>query len=102
MTLHIMHVNLAKGFRGGERRTELLIQSLAAQGFKQSLVSRSDSPLRHRLHNTERLTFIKANHQLMGHWQAEADIVHAHEAKAVHWAWLHHRLKGTPYIAPLS
>ena len=98
MTLHIMHVNLAKGFRGGERQTELLIQSLAARGFKQSLVCRSDSPLRHRLQNTERLAFINANHQLMGHWQAEADIVHAHEAKAVHWAWLHHCLKGTPYI----
>lgn len=98
MTLHIMHVNLAKGFRGGERQTELLIQALATQNFKQTLVCRKNSPLRQRLQETKNLHFITADHQLMGHWKASADIVHAHEAKAVHWAWLHHCLKGTPYI----
>ncbi len=28
----------------------------------------------------------------------QVDIVHAHEAKAVHWAALHRLMKGTPYI----
>ena len=99
MTLHIMHVNLAKGFRGGERQTELLIQALANSGLKQLLVCRSDSPLRTRLQGTANLSFLNANHQLMGHWGApKVDLIHAHEAKAVHWAWLHHCLRGTPYI----
>lgn len=91
MTLRIMHVNLARGFRGGERQTELLIQTLAAHGVSQQLVCRGDSPLRAHLQGTPGLKFVTANHQLMGHWRAEpADLVHAHEAKAVHWAWLHH------------
>ena len=60
---------------------------------------RADSPLRTRLQGTPQLTFVTANHQLMGHWSAtKSDLVHAHEAKAVHWAWLHHCLRGTPYI----
>lgn len=62
-----MHVNLAKGFRGGERQTELLIQALANSGLKQLLVCRSDSPLRTRLEGTTNLSFLNANHQLMGH-----------------------------------
>ncbi len=99
MTLRITHVNLARGFRGGERQTELLIQALAVQGGIQQLVCRGDSPLRTRLQGTPQLTFVTANHQLMGHWcAAKSDLVHAHEAKAVHWAWLHHCLRGTPYI----
>jgi hypothetical protein len=49
MTLHIMHVNLAKGFRGGERQTELLIRALAEQKVRQTLVCRTNSPLRDRL-----------------------------------------------------
>lgn len=99
MTLRITHVNLARGFRGGERQTELLIHTLAAQGVTQQLVCRADSPLRTRLKGTPQLSFVTANHQLMGHWRADlSDLVHAHEAKAVHWAWLHHCLRGTPYI----
>lgn len=99
MTLHIMHVNLARGFRGGERQTELLIKALADLGLKQSLVCRTDSPLRARLQNTENLGFVNANHQLMGHFRAPlADLIHAHEAKAVHWAWLHHCIWRIPYI----
>lgn len=97
MTLRIMHVNLARGFRGGERQTELLIQALATQGVSQQLVCRGDSPLRAHLQGTPGLKFVTANHQLMGHWRAEpADLVHAHEAKAVHWAWLHHGQRATP------
>ena len=50
--LHIRHVNLARGFRGGERQTLLLIEALARiddnkQGsIEQSLVCRRDSPMR--------------------------------------------------------
>lgn len=99
MSLTITHVNLARGFRGGERQTELLIQQLATHGVTQQLVCRGDSPLRSRLQGTSRLTFVTADHQLMGHWSAaRTDLVHAHEAKAVHWAWLHNWLRGTPYI----
>jgi glycosyltransferase involved in cell wall biosynthesis len=99
-TLTVLHVNLAKGFRGGERQTELLIRALSKHfKTKQLLACRENSPLRSRLEDVEGLTFVTANHQLSGHYSTPyVDIVHAHEAKAVHWAYLHKVLKNTPYI----
>jgi glycosyltransferase involved in cell wall biosynthesis len=98
--LTVLHVNLAKGFRGGERQTELLIRALAKHfNTRQLLACREESPLRTRLADVENLSFVTANNQLSGHYAApHADIVHAHEAKAVHWAYLHKLLKNTPYI----
>lgn len=98
--LTVLHVNLAKGFRGGERQTELLIRALAKHfKIKQLLACREDSPLRTRLADVEDLSFVAANNQLSGHYSApHADIVHAHEAKAVHWAYIHKLLRNTPYI----
>ncbi|TDX28762.1 glycosyltransferase involved in cell wall biosynthesis [Modicisalibacter xianhensis] len=96
--LRVRHVNLAKGFRGGERQTVLLIRALAAHGVSQSLVCRHDSPLPAALAGVD-VAIVAADHQLAGHFRGgHADLVHAHEAKAVHWAYLHHRLRGVPYI----
>lgn len=100
--MHITHVNLARGFRGGERQTELLIKTLAERSINeisQTLVCRQDSPMRQHLKGIEKLGFQSANHQLAGHFQlGDTQLVHAHDAKAVHWAYLHFRLKGTPYL----
>lgn len=99
--MHIIHVNLAKGFRGGERQTTLLIDALAKRPeiTRQTLVCQSSSPLREALSQTNNVQFVNASSQLSGHGQAgKADIVHAHEAKAVHWAWLHQKLFRTAYI----
>lgn len=105
--MHITHVNLARGFRGGERQTELLIKTLAEQAsndISQTLVCRRDSPMRQHLQGVARLNFQSANHQLAGHFHlgeislGKTQLVHAHDAKGVHWAYLHYRLKGTPYL----
>ncbi|MCW4152047.1 glycosyltransferase family 4 protein [Halomonas sp. 18H] len=97
--MRVTHVNLARGFRGGERQTELLIRALSHGGLDQQLVCRSDSPMREHLAEVPGLGFVTADHQLGGQWRAgPADVVHAHDAKAVHWAWLQHRLRGTPYL----
>ncbi len=98
--MQVTHVNLARGFRGGERQTELLIRALAeTPGLRQQLVCRSDSPMREHLHNVPGLALVTANHQLSGHWRlGRTDLVHAHDAKGVHWACLHHLLKNTPYL----
>lgn len=98
--MHITHVNLAKGFRGGERQTAILITELGKNSdLRQQLVCRADSPLKEYLKDVPNLRFAHANHQLDGHFNAmETDVVHAHEAKAVHWAWFHHILRKTPYI----
>ncbi|CAM3372746.1 glycosyltransferase family 4 protein [Halomonas lysinitropha] len=98
--MRVTHVNLARGFRGGERQTELLIRALAEEPrIHQQLVCREDSPMRKHLSDVPGLSLITANHQLGGHrCLGPTDLVHAHEAKGVHWAWLHHRLTGTPYV----
>jgi glycosyltransferase involved in cell wall biosynthesis len=110
--MHITHVNLARGFRGGERQTELLIKTLAEQpsgDISQTLVCRSDSPMRQHLQGVARLNFQSANHQLAGHFHlsktsldkahtGNTQLVHAHDAKGVHWAYLHYRLTSTPYL----
>ena len=96
--LHIRHVNLARGFRGGERQTILLIRALAEHGVTQSLVCRHDSQLADKIADID-VTIIHADFPFLGHYKAgPADLVHAHEAKAVHWAYLHYRLRGTPYL----
>ncbi|WP_110643222.1 glycosyltransferase [Salinicola sp. CPA57] len=101
--MHIRHVNLARGFRGGERQTLLLIEALARLGepqggIDQSLVCRRDSPMRAALAGTD-VELIDADHALAGHGhRTRATLTHAHEAKAVHWAWVERRLHGTPYI----
>lgn len=99
--MHLVHVNLAKGFRGGERQTELLIQALSrvVPRLQQTLVCQPDSPMLEHLSAVDGLKFISARHQLSGHLSIRnAEIIHAHEAKAVHWAWLHHQLFSTPYV----
>ncbi|MGM8930003.1 glycosyltransferase [Salinicola halophyticus] len=108
-TLHIRHVNLARGFRGGERQTLLLIEALARidhdqMTIAQSLVCRRDSPMREALAGLDiDVTLIDADHALAGHshhdrHRPKATLTHAHEAKAVHWAWVERRLHGTPYL----
>lgn len=55
--------------------------------------------MRERLAGVENLEFVTANHQLAGHGAVgKADIVHAHEAKAVHWACWHHMTRKVPYL----
>lgn len=101
--LHVRHVNLARGFRGGERQTLLLIEALSRHGeahdsLTQSLVCRRDSPMREALAGSD-VTLIDADHALAGHARRpRASVIHAHEAKAVHWAWLERCLRGTPYL----
>ncbi|MGM0823121.1 MAG: glycosyltransferase family 4 protein [Pseudomonadota bacterium] len=99
--MHIIHSNLAKGFRGGERQTVLLITALADKKHitRQTLVCQPDSPMRNELAKVDKVHIVTAKHQLMGHYATgRGTIVHAHEAKAVHWAWLHQALYKTPYI----
>ncbi|MDR2034142.1 MAG: glycosyltransferase family 4 protein [Helicobacteraceae bacterium] len=97
--MKIAHINLARGFRGGERQTALLIEELNRRGFSQTLVCRADSPLRDLLKSLPNLDFWTANSFLGAHFRAiKADILHAHEAKAARWAYIENRLRKTPYI----
>ncbi len=102
--MHILHINLAKGFRGGERQTGLLIDGLAKQypNVKQSLLVRRGSPLPDFLKYKKNVAIIEVNKPFMAHsLKASKDysLIHAHDAKACHLAYALHTFSNkTPYI----
>lgn len=96
--VHITHVNLAKGFRGGERQTLNLIEGLATRCMPQLLVCRRDSELHTRCAKLGVETF-PVGHPLNGHLSVPAtDILHIHEARGAYWAAIEHQLRGKPYL----
>ena len=100
MQRSICHVNLARGFRGGERQTELLIRHLAESGIRQTLVGRRGEPLLQRLQRVPDLRLRPAAGNALGALSGTrgATIVHAHESHGAHGAYLRHLLSGTPYL----
>lgn len=99
----IIHVNLTRQFRGGERQTLLLLENILADhpNIHQVLVANPKGRLFQDAQSLEKVDLIPSNSQLIGHNRVAAKsntIVHAHEARAVHWAYLHWLLNKTPYI----
>ncbi|RJS94695.1 glycosyltransferase family 4 protein [Salinisphaera sp. Q1T1-3] len=95
----LTHVNLARGFRGGERQTALLIRALAERGMRQRVIGRRGEPLLARLAdvpNLERIAirkpFILSIHHL------RAGLTHAHDGKGAHFAHAAYHVFGTRYV----
>lgn len=99
--MSICHVNLAKGFSGGERQTLNLIKSLAARDVVQTAVIRKDSPLNDALSELP-VKIVHVNHHLLGHGFTSKvpknALLHAHDGKAVYWCALQHIRFGNAYI----
>lgn len=96
----LCHVNLARGFRGGERQTQLLIESFAARGYRQRLVARRGAPLADACSDIPglevRATF---SQPLLAAAAANgADLLHAHEARGIYSCWLAASLWSTPWL----
>lgn len=97
----ICHVDLEKGFRGGERQASILIKELSQDSsISQYLVCRAQSPLREFLKDTPNLTFISAKSPLQGHFKLlkKADILHCHDGRGAQWCGVHHLLFNTPFV----
>ncbi|WP_423823430.1 glycosyltransferase family 4 protein [Salinisphaera sp. SPP-AMP-43] len=95
----IAHLNLARGYRGGERQTELLIRELARRGVAQRLVARRGQPLAARLADLSDLEIVPVRKPFAMHLAAvRGAVLHAHETRAAQLAWLRSRVAGTPYI----
>jgi glycosyltransferase involved in cell wall biosynthesis len=96
----ICHVNLARGFRGGERQTELLMRELAASGVGQRFVGRRGEPLLDRAAELPGVDVRAVGGTAFGAFAGArgADLVHAHESHAAHGAYLRHRVSGLPYL----
>ena len=87
--MQITHVNFAKGFRGGERQTQLLIEQLSLQGYKQTLLTRVDSELAQRCRDIKSLSIQSVKKPYIFHlsYVKNSDIIHAHETKALQFAY---------------
>jgi len=98
--IRIAHVNLARGYRGGERQTQLLIEGLAERGWPQRLVCRRDQPLAQRCRSVPDLTIsaVAANALAGAAALRACDLVHVHEGRAIQSAWLNSVLRGIPYV----
>lgn len=95
----LCHVNLARGYRGGERQTELLVRALAQAGCRQRLVVRQGQPLADRLADLPDLDVRAIGKPFAAHaTQLRGCRVHVHEAKAGHLAHWTSRLFGVPYV----
>jgi glycosyltransferase involved in cell wall biosynthesis len=96
--MRIAHINMARGYRGGERQAELLIRALAGPGIEQVLIARANCPLAERLAGAG----IEIRHcsGLLSAFRAArgVDVVHSHEGRGVYAAWLRHEVSGTPYV----
>ena len=96
--MRIAHINMARGYRGGERQAELLIRALSAYDVQQVLIARPDRPLAERLadagveirHCSGLVSAYRATHGV--------DVVHSHEGRGVYAAWLRNEVSGTPYV----
>ncbi len=96
----IAHINLARGYRGGERQTELLIRSLAAEGWRQRLVGRRDGSLLERCAKLSRLEIrgIGGNGISALFALQDVDLTHVHEGRAIQGAYLNSLLRRSPYL----
>lgn len=96
--MRICHVNLARGFSGGEQQTLNLLLALQAQGVKQRLVCYRHGALASRA-RAAGIEVTEVRHFVRGHRQgSNSELIHAHCGKSVYWAALEHRLRGTPYL----
>jgi glycosyltransferase involved in cell wall biosynthesis len=99
MTSKIVHVNTARGFRGGERQTELLIGGLASLNVQQALVARRGGMLAERVANLG----VEVRQVGGGVWSVaratrDAALVHVHEGRSVYAAYLRWLLSRIPYV----
>jgi len=99
MTVKIAHVNVSRGYRGGERQTELLIRELAGSGISQVLVARRGESLAQRVADVDVEVRAVSGHPL-GVMIAtrDVDLVHVHEGRSIYGAYLRSLVSQTPYI----
>lgn len=96
--MHVVHVNFAKSFRGGERQTLNLMQELVSHGITQSLVCRPHGELAQRARSAG-ISLIPVMHPVVGHLgMPPCTLIHVHEARGAYWAGLEALFRNTPYL----
>lgn len=97
----ICHLNLASGYSGGERQTELLVHELARRGVEQRLVVRESTGLAERCGGADKLDVraVTGNHLAAARAIRDCSVAHAHDGRSAYAALLGHWLYRIPYIA---
>lgn len=97
--MKILHINLSKGWHGGERQTLFLLQGLKALGIQSELLTRSNEPLESAAlkHNITTISikkpFLTKSLKLLDY-----DLIHAHEGRGFQFAMLSKLLHRRPVI----
>lgn len=95
----LCHINLARGFRGGERQTELLVRELARVGIGQRVIVRRGQPLQRRLTGVSGVEVAGIGKPFLVHAaQLRGHVVHAHDSHGAHLAHWANRLFAAPYV----
>ena len=95
----VLHINLARGWRGGEQQTWLLMQELAGRGYQQGLCAYPDEPLAKAVRSLEGVAILSPQQCLRRPWTIGTwDISHVHEGRGIYWAWWLKKLRGTKYV----
>lgn len=96
----IAHVNFAKGFRGGERQTLLLVKELANRGYRQQIFTRVESELANRLEGVNNLEIVKIKKPYIFSMPKikSASVIQAHETKGAQFAFFANLFYKIPYI----
>ncbi len=99
MPVKIVHVNTARGYRGGERQTEILIRGLASRHVQQALVTRRGAPLAARVRSLGiDVREVGGGFLSVARASRDASLIHVHEGRSVYAAFLRSLLSGTPYV----
>ena len=98
--MNICHINLARGFRGGERQTLLLIKGLSKKNVDQTLICRKNDILAQKAASLDNLNIVEVEKPFLFNIlkTRHFDLIHAHEGRASHFAFYSHLLTRTPYL----
>ena len=96
----LCHVNLANGFRGGERQTLLLLKALSEKGFKQKLIARKDSELVKRSKTISGIDVIEKSMFSFDAFSgtSEKTLFHFHDSRSFPMFYLNGLFKSMKYI----
>jgi len=98
--MRVLHINLAKGWRGGERQTLLLMEGLRELGVESVLLARPGEPLAERA-GMGGFRVVTPAPPLVLRWNLarQFDLIHAHEARALQLAAVWKLMVRTPLVA---
>ena len=98
--LGILHFNLARGWRGGEQQTWMLMKELADQGYHQGLCAHPEGPLAQKVANEPWGVQVFSPAKILFNPQSASafHIGHAHDGRGAYLAWRWGRGTKNPYV----